>query len=85
MSDFDDKNGIEDIDCIEAINGMYQYLDGEMDDPETKQKFEHHLGHCQSCYSRAEMERLLTQRARKAGKEKASDALRHRLHKILDT
>ncbi|MBC8338164.1 MAG: zf-HC2 domain-containing protein [Alphaproteobacteria bacterium] len=84
MSNKDDKTEAEEIDCIEAINGLYQYLDGEMDDAETKQRFEHHLAHCKTCYTRTEMEKLLTQRARDAGNKKASQALRERLQRVLD-
>lgn len=60
MSRKNDKSETEEIDCLVAINELYQYLDGEMDDQDSKERFEHHLSHCKSCYSRIEMEKMLT-------------------------
>ena len=45
-----------DIGCLRAIEAFYAYLDGELDDPESIADFEHHLGHCRSCFSRIEMD-----------------------------
>ena len=49
----------EDMGCLEAIETLYAWLDNELDDGQ-KASFEHHLKHCKSCYSRAELERALT-------------------------
>jgi anti-sigma factor (TIGR02949 family) len=50
-----------DIGCLEAIESLYAWLDGELDDAEMTISLEHHLNHCQSCWSRAEMEKSLTE------------------------
>ena len=73
-----------DIGCLQAIEAFYAYLDGEIDDPETIADFEHHLGHCRSCFSRIEMERALNARMKKTARSESPDALRERVGKIMD-
>jgi hypothetical protein len=51
-------HGHDDIGCLEAIEAFYSYLDGELSDPQAIEDFEHHMSHCRSCFSRAEVERL---------------------------
>ena len=72
----------EDIGCLGAIEALYAWLDGELD-PSEITGFEQHLGHCRSCYSRAEMEKALTGRIRKAAGSKAPERLKSRLQKLL--
>ena len=67
-----------DIGCLQAIEAFYAYLDGELDDPEAIADFEHHLGHCRSCFSRVEMEKALNERMRKSAKHESPEALRKR-------
>ncbi len=77
------KDKIEEIDCMEAINGLYAYLDGEMADPGTLAKFEHHLEHCHSCYSRTQLETALGQLIKKSAKDTAPEKLQTRLKKLI--
>jgi anti-sigma factor (TIGR02949 family) len=84
MSNETDKHEVEDIDCIEAVNLLYAYMDGEIDDKETKAKYEHHLAHCRSCYSRMELEKALTERIKKSAKANAPEHLQNRLRKLID-
>ena len=77
-------SGIEEIDCLEAIDSLYAYLDGELDDQDVLARFEAHLDHCRSCYSRAEMEKELNQRIRQSGKGDAPVSLQHRLRGLID-
>lgn len=84
MTEHKDKPELEDIDCLEAIDLLYAYLDGELDDTSDVNKFEHHLGHCRSCYSRSELEGLLNERIRESGKQEAPPALRGKMRKVLD-
>ncbi len=74
---------IRDMGCLEAIEALYAYIDGELDDPQTRAEFEHHMGHCRSCYSRAEIEGLLTEKIREAGRAHAPDELQARLRKLM--
>ena len=60
------------------------YLDGELEDPGSVADFERHMSHCRSCFSRAEVERLLTERMREAGSSTAPKALRSRLRRLMD-
>ena len=81
MTEHDDNI---DIGCLEAIEAFYAYLDGELDDPAAIADFEHHMGHCRSCFSRAEVERHLTERARSTAKSQAPEELQDRIRKLLD-
>ena len=74
----------DDIGCLEAIEAFYAYLDGELADPQAIADFEHHMRHCRSCFSRAEVERLLNKRIREAGTSRAPDELRNRVRRLLD-
>ena len=74
----------DDIGCLEAIEAFYAYLDGELDDPQSIADFEHHMGHCRSCFSRAEVEKLLTRRIRESAEDGAPKSLQDRLHKLMD-
>ncbi len=74
----------EEIGCLESIEALYAYLDGEIRDPAELAKIEHHLSHCQSCFSRAELERRLSQRLGTGGTPRAPEALQHRLRTLLD-
>lgn len=74
-----------DIGCLEAIEKLYEWLDGELKDPADAELVAEHISLCQSCYSRAEMEQLLNDRIRKsAGNEdKAPTALHTRLKDVM--
>lgn len=84
MSDAKDTSQIDEIGCLEAINGLYAYLDGEMDDPEAIAKIEQHLGHCRYCFSRIELERALTARIRTSAKSHTPETLQSRLRDLMD-
>ena len=73
-----------DIGCLQAIEAFYAYLDGELEDPEAIADFEHHLGHCRSCFSRIEMEKALSERMRKSAKHESPEALRRRVGKLME-
>lgn len=74
----------EDIGCIEAINGLYAYLDGELEDSASIADIERHLAHCRTCCSRVELERALTERIRTAAKSPAPERLQNRLRDLID-
>jgi anti-sigma factor (TIGR02949 family) len=84
MSGEKDKLEINDIGCIEAINGLYAYLDGEMDDPKAIAEIEHHLGHCRNCFSRIELERALSERLKRSRKDQTPEKLQNRLRNLID-
>jgi anti-sigma factor (TIGR02949 family) len=73
-----------DIGCLRAIEAFYAYLDGELDDPESIADFEHHLGHCRSCFSRVEMEQALNKRIQKSARKESPEALRDRVSKLME-
>ena len=83
MSNGKDKIEIEDIGCLEAINGLYAYLDGEIDDKESIAKIEHHMDHCRNCFSRIELERELTKRIKKSAKGDVPLNLQKRLKDLI--
>jgi anti-sigma factor (TIGR02949 family) len=73
-----------DIGCLQAIEAFYAYLDGEIEDSKSIGKFEHHMRHCRSCYSRADIEKLLNQRIADSAKTKTPEMLQNRLRNLLD-
>ena len=73
-----------DIGCLAAIEIFYAYLDGELDDPKTVADFEHHMAHCRSCFTRAELEGLLNERLKYLAKHQAPTRLKNRLRNIMD-
>jgi mycothiol system anti-sigma-R factor len=84
MSESSDRTEVDDIGCIEAINDLYAYLDGELTDPEAVTKFEHHLEHCAACYSRIELETALGRLLRDGARDPAPPRLQKRLRKLID-
>lgn len=84
MSDEKDTSGIEEIDCLQAINGLYAYLDGEIADTDELGRIEHHLKHCRTCYSRTELETAIAELIRKTAKSQAPEQLHTRMRKLLD-
>lgn len=84
MSDPHDDATPDEIGCLEAIESLYAYLDGEIHDPEKLARIEHHLGHCHSCYSRKELESLLTERLKKTAESTAPEALQARLRGLME-
>ena len=83
MSDPHDDTPDE-IGCLEAIESLYAYLDGEIRDAAKLARIEHHLGHCRSCYSRKELESLLTQRLRTSAETTAPEMLQDRLRALME-
>jgi anti-sigma factor (TIGR02949 family) len=83
MSDPRDETPDE-IGCLEAIESLYAYLDGEIRDPDQLARIEHHLGHCRSCYSRKELETRLTQRLKASAESTAPEALQERLRALIE-
>ena len=74
----------DDIGCLEAIEALYAYLDGELGDDVTIDQVEAHMAHCRSCYSRKDVERALTEHLRRAHQQSAPADLQSRLKKLMD-
>jgi anti-sigma factor (TIGR02949 family) len=84
MNDKTETDKREDIGCLQAIEAFYAYLDGELDDPKSVADFEYHMGHCRSCFSRADVEKLLTERMRQSASSEAPEELRGRIRSLMD-
>lgn len=84
MSNTTDNKEIEEIECLEAIDSLYAYLDGELNDEETLAKFSQHLNHCHSCFTRSELEGVISERIKSSGKSKTPESLENRLKNLLD-
>jgi anti-sigma factor (TIGR02949 family) len=82
MNTKDDQH--HDIGCLQAIEAFYAYLDGELEDPKSIEEFEDHMKHCRSCYSRADVEKLLNRRISESAKTQAPKMLQNRLRKLMD-
>lgn len=84
MSEHDHGSTPEEIGCLESIEALYAYLDGEIRDPAELARIEHHLSHCRSCYSRAELERRLNARLGTQESPQAPEPLQERLRELMD-
>ena len=84
MSGKDENGRVEEIGCLEAINWLYAYLDGELEDPVSIAQIEHHLGHCLVCYSRIELERTLSDRLKKSHQQHTPERLQNRVRNLLE-
>ena len=84
MTNKSDKPETNDIDCIEAFDHLYAYLNNELTNPVDINNIEHHLSHCKSCFSRAQMERELNQRMKESGEDEIPESLKNRLNSIMD-
>ena len=83
MTNESDKHEIVDSDCLEAFDHLYAYLNGELTDKLTLTKIEHHLAHCRSCFSRAQMERELNERIKQTGQDEPPASLQKRLRDLM--
>jgi anti-sigma factor (TIGR02949 family) len=84
MTNESDKHDAVDSDCLEAFDHLYAYLNDEIEDEHILSRIEHHLGHCKSCFSRAQMERELNERIKNSGKDKTPESLQKRLRNLID-
>jgi len=85
MTHDNDKPKIVDSDCLKAFDNLYAYLNDELKDPHALAEIEHHLEHCRSCYSRAQVEREINKRLKQSGQPEAPASLQNRLKKIIDS
>lgn len=84
MTNKSDKPEANKIDCIEAFDHLYAYLNNEITNSVDLANIEHHLSHCKSCYSRAQMEKELNKRMEKSGESEVPESLQDRLNNIVD-
>lgn len=84
MTNESDKPEAHEIDCLEAFDHLYAYLNNEITNPVDLANIEHHLSHCKSCFSRAQMERELNQRIKHSGQGEVPSSLQNRLRKLID-
>ncbi|MEJ2142299.1 MAG: zf-HC2 domain-containing protein [Gammaproteobacteria bacterium] len=84
MTNESDKPEVDEIDCLEAFDHLYAYLNDEITNKVDLANIEHHLSHCKSCYSRAQMERKINQRMKESGKSDTPESLQKRLRIVID-
>ena len=84
MTDKSNNDHEHGIDCLEAFDHLYAYLNDEITNPVELKNIEHHLSHCKSCFSRAQMERELNDRLKKSGEVETPEALQSRLDNLLE-
>ncbi len=75
-------NDIRLINCEEALQRLFDYLDHELD--ETRHaEMEQHLKICRGCYSRVEFEKRLKVKLSGAGAEKPATEFEQRIRKLI--
>lgn len=80
---FEEKE-VLDSDCLEAFDHVYAYINNELKDKAVIARIEHHLSHCKSCFTRAEMERKINDRMKQSKQEQAPEHLKKRLQNLID-
>ncbi len=71
------------MNCQEAVEKLWQYLDRELDG-EVSSEIQRHLHECRGCFSKAEFEQQLRALLRRScGAEQAPPELRERLSRLL--
>lgn len=70
------------INCQEALQRLFDYLDHELD-AARREEMEQHLKICRACYSRAEFEKRLKLKLAGAGAERPPVEFEHRIRKLL--
>jgi mycothiol system anti-sigma-R factor len=71
------------MNCHEALEKLWQYLDRELDG-ESSTQLQRHLQECRQCFSKAEFERRLRAMLRRScDGEQAPPELRERLSRLL--
>ena len=85
MTDNEHHEHVEDMDCLEAIEQIYAYLDGELEDQASVERFEKHMRHCRSCFSRKELETRLNSKIQESVGGDAPESLKRRLRNLIDS
>jgi anti-sigma factor (TIGR02949 family) len=70
------------IECEEAIAGLIEHLDGELDEA-GRGRMERHLETCRECFGRAEFERRLRRLVAETGSAPAPESLRLRVRGLM--
>lgn len=70
------------MNCEEAVEKLWQYLDRELEG-EASTQLQQHLQQCRECFSKAEFERHLRAILRRSCGEQAPPELRERLSRLL--
>ena len=87
MTNKSESSGEHEIDCVEAFDHLYAYLNDEISNKVDLANIEHHLSHCKSCYSRAQMEKKINQRIKEESeknKDNTPESLKNRLRSLMD-
>ena len=79
----DNKQPEEVMDCMEAINSLHEYIDGELAEGDVA-RVEQHLNSCRSCFSRTEFEKELNRKMLDSGKDKMPKHLKDKINKLID-
>jgi mycothiol system anti-sigma-R factor len=69
------------IDCEEALQRLFEYLDAELQG-EPHREMEQHLERCRGCFSRVEFEKRLKAFCGQLGQEPAPPELEARIRKV---
>lgn len=70
------------IDCEEALNRLFEYIDHELHG-HRHDEMEDHLAKCRSCYSRLEFEKRLKNHLQGAARQKAPDELQSKIKHLI--
>jgi anti-sigma factor (TIGR02949 family) len=80
MTDTHDHS--DEITCEDVLAHLIEFLNGEVD-AHKQAEIDHHLESCRGCYSRADFERVLKKRIKKAHNDVVPDSLKNRIDALL--
>lgn len=72
------------IDCEEALGGLFAFLDHDLDEAE-REAMQRHLSTCRSCFSRANFERQLKDKLHELRRDDAAQEASERIKRLLQS
>lgn len=73
-----------DIDCEQALRGLFAFLDHELD-VEERAAMQRHLSICRSCYSRVNFELRLKDKLRELRREEPAQDVTERIKRLVQS
>lgn len=73
-----------DIDCEQALRGLFAFLDHELD-VEERAAMQRHLSICRSCYSRVNFEQRLKDKLRELRREEPAQDVTERIKRLVQS
>lgn len=74
-----------DIDCIQALRKLFDFIDHELDDDDERDAMQRHLSACRSCFSRTSFERRLKEKLNELRRDEPREDAAERIKRLLQS